>query len=538
MIRPTKHPRTGIYRVRGRYPAELFEVYGKAEFKVSLGTRDPEEARVQAPVVLAELEKKWRRDSLTFASTRAETAGREPIDLTRRQIEALAGEIYRNFLKDHEDDPGDPGSWKGQLDEELRLQDVFRKSNPMNGWQFQQRRWSSVITDHVSQRGLVISLKSRQELGSAVFKHMQAAQRELMRKAEGDFSPDDYEKRFPSWEAPAGNRTLEAIFEPYAREAELAPSTRNRFKSVIRRLLVEHIKRDDFGAITSEKLISWKNKLLEEGLAPRTIRDVHLAAIKAACNWAVSEQLLAANPAVGVKIIVKKRPQTRTQKGYTLGEALTVLTAAAGVVDDGRLFPDRYAARRWVPWICAYTGARVNEITQMRAEDIFQAMDEEAVDPIWMFHITPEAGSIKNGMPRDVAVHKHLIDQGFIEFARSVGRGPLFYDPARARGGSAVHPIYKKTGERLAAWVRELGINDPELQPNHGWRHRFKTICVTREIEEAVIHQITGHSETSEGRKYGDIWPSVSKAAMDKIPRFAIETPPPRRGLQVDGSPS
>ncbi|MEC5293197.1 hypothetical protein, partial [Aurantimonas sp. C2-3-R2] len=29
-------------------------------------------------------------------------------------------------------------------------------------------------------------------------------------------------------------------------------------------------------------------------------------------------------------------------------------------------------SRRWVPWICAYTGARVNEITQLRRQDIKQ----------------------------------------------------------------------------------------------------------------------------------------------------------------------
>jgi hypothetical protein len=367
VIRPTKHPRTGIYRVRGRYPAELAAVYGKTEFKVSLKTRDREEARVQAPLVLAELHKRWRRDSLAFATKQAEAAGLEPIELTRLQREALAREIYRAFVKANEEDPGEPSAWKERLDEEARVLNMFRESSPTGGWQFQQRRWSAVIREHIDSRGLTISQASLQELKSAVFRHMQAAQRHLMRNAEGDYRPDDHAQRFPAWNAPAKKRTLEAIFGPYAAEAQLAPSTRARFKSVIRRLLVEHIGRDDFGAITGEKLISWKNKLLEEGLAPRTIRDVHLAAVKAACNWAVSERLLASNPAVGVKVIVKKRPQTRTQKGYTLAEALTVLTAAASVVNDGRLMPDRYAARRWVPWNCAYTGARVNEITQMRA---------------------------------------------------------------------------------------------------------------------------------------------------------------------------
>jgi integrase len=30
------------------------------------------------------------------------------------------------------------------------------------------------------------------------------------------------------------------------------------------------------------------------------------------------------------------------------------------------------AAKRWVPWLCAYTGGRVGELTQLRVKDIEQ----------------------------------------------------------------------------------------------------------------------------------------------------------------------
>jgi integrase len=41
------------------------------------------------------------------------------------------------------------------------------------------------------------------------------------------------------------------------------------------------------------------------------------------------------------------------------------------------------------PWICAYTGARVNEITQLRANDVVN------VDGIDCIRITSEAGTVK-----------------------------------------------------------------------------------------------------------------------------------------------
>jgi hypothetical protein len=42
------------------------------------------------------------------------------------------------------------------------------------------------------------------------------------------------------------------------------------------------------------------------------------------------------------------------------------------------------AARRWVPWICGYTGARVNEITSLLPSDIQQILG------IWCFVLRPE----------------------------------------------------------------------------------------------------------------------------------------------------
>jgi integrase len=33
--------------------------------------------------------------------------------------------------------------------------------------------------------------------------------------------------------------------------------------------------------------------------------------------------------------------------------------------------PDN-AARRWVPWLCAYTGARPGEMTQLRGRDVIE----------------------------------------------------------------------------------------------------------------------------------------------------------------------
>ena len=73
------------------------------------------------------------------------------------------------------------------------------------------------------------------------------------------------------------------------------------------------------------------------------------------------------------------------------------------------------AAIRWVPWVCAYTGARGGEITQLRAEDV-----KRHRQGFWTITITPEAGTVKTGQARTVPVHEHLVARGSIEFVRGV----------------------------------------------------------------------------------------------------------------------
>jgi hypothetical protein len=44
------------------------------------------------------------------------------------------------------------------------------------------------------------------------------------------------------------------------------------------------------------------------------------------------------------------------------------------------------ATRRWVPWICAYSGARAGEITQLRSQNVIEQGGTKAL------RITPDAG--------------------------------------------------------------------------------------------------------------------------------------------------
>ncbi|MGU3405761.1 DUF6538 domain-containing protein [Methylobacterium brachiatum] len=301
------------------------------------------------------------------------------------------------------------------------------------------------------------------------------------------------------------------VFEAYAAEAKLAPSTIKRWTGVLV-ALEGAMETDDLARITRHDLIAWKTALLASGRDPRTVRDAYVAAVKAVMNWAVANGHLSTSAAAGVMVLVPTKPQTRDRE-LTDTEADTILRAALGP-HGPRLSREKAAARRWIPWLCAYCGARVNEMTQLRGQDV------RLEKGIWILRITPDAGRVKTGRWRDVPLHPNLVAQRFPDFVRARGNGPLFYDPKRGRDGSTAHPIYKKVGERLAAWVRSLGVDDTGVDPNHGWRHRFKTVGRRAGIDAAILDAIQGHAARTEGEQYGRFPVEALYHAICRLPAY------------------
>ena len=59
MARPWKHPKTGVYHLRRRVPADLVKLVGREIEKRSLGTKDPTEAKALHFAATIEVEERW-----------------------------------------------------------------------------------------------------------------------------------------------------------------------------------------------------------------------------------------------------------------------------------------------------------------------------------------------------------------------------------------------------------------------------------------------------------------------------------------------
>ncbi|WP_156348384.1 hypothetical protein [Sphingomonas sp. Leaf34] len=231
-----------------------------------------------------------------------------------------------------------------------------------------------------------------------------------------------------------------ALFDGYVRERQPSPATIKRWRPVIANL-AHHLGHNEAPRVSADDTVDWKEALMDHGISGRTIRELYLAAAKVVFPWAVENRKLATNPATGFIVCVPKRVRSRGPS-FTAMEVRTILSGSL-VMDQGRVSPEHALARRWIPWMCAYSGARVGEIAQMRGSDIVE------IDGVWAMRITPEAGSRKNGHSGIVAAPTPTGAGSADDCPPSRGK-PIIYDPERARGGLAGNAHHKKVGERMA----------------------------------------------------------------------------------------
>jgi hypothetical protein len=90
----------------------------------------------------------------------------------------------------------------------------------------------------------------------------------------------------------------------------------------------------------------------------------------------------------------------------------------------------------------------------------------------WVITITPEAGTVKTNEARQVVLHEHVVALNFPEFVAKAPPGHLFL--RLSKSGDVLGPL-QGVKNRLAEFARKV-VPDPNVAPNHGWRHRFKTI--------------------------------------------------------------
>jgi integrase len=499
MARPWKHPKTGIYWLRKRVPDTLRPIVGKLEEKQSLKTRDPAEAKKLFAQALAALEAKW-------ANLRA-----PPQSITEKQAHEFVAPVYSWWLDQFRDNPSEQRIWKTELSNRLWAPPSIwepidiTKVDPESISVFQMEQFCRDRTKEIiAQTGLIFDDLSKSKIEKAVGAALQRASLLLQKMDKGDLievNQSEIENEFGQAKATT-KISFDGLLEGWAKERKPTQKTIYETKRTLKDLKA-FLGFDDARKVTSKDLIAWKDKMLEKGLQPRTIRSAKLAAIKSLLQWAVSNGRIPTNPAAKVTVGLKTKAGG-TKRGFTEEEAATILKAAKAETNP---------VKHWIPLLGAYSGARLSELCQLRTQDILE------IDEIWCLKIAPEAGSLKTtSSERIIPLHPAIIEVGFLNYVKRLPKGPLFPDLPPdlfgKRGGNAT--------KTLGRWVRSLGLTDPRLSPSHSWRHRFKTMCRRFEVAPDISDALTGHYRKTVAASYGEFPVEALHRELCRIPKVEV----------------
>ena len=289
-----------------------------------------------------------------------------------------------------------------------------------------------------------VTSETRDMVLSAFWQAMRDSFEGRKRNVEGDYSPDAKSERFPEWTPPQAGKvatpvaakvSIKGLVERWWVEAKATgrkPSTHDNYANTIAGF-VRYLGHDDASRATRDNVVGFKDHRLatinpRNGLpiSARTVNDSDLVALKTIFGWAKANGKMDSNPAEGVTIKLGKQPKLRS-KGFSQAEAEAILKAALRL-SRGQEKPKTFAAKQWVPWLCAYTGTRVGELAQLRKEDIRRDGKH------WIATITPDAGTVKTNEARDVVLHGHLEELGFTAFVKGAASGHLFLTPSASGG--------------------------------------------------------------------------------------------------------
>lgn len=320
-----------------------------------------------------------------------------------------------------------------------------------------------------------------------------------------------------------GNGSNSATFDgllAYWRQLhpECAASTYREMSSV-----VDHFKKTIGkapGDLDRIDIAAYRDKLIAARKARATVSK-RIGFISTLLQTAYDAGELPQNVARGIKI-PKPKVETVSRRAFTQTELSKIFTSPV-YSQRRRDLGGGGEACAWVPLIALATGARLEEICQLRSDDL-------VIDPTHgaLMRISDDAEGQRlktSGSRRTIPLHPELIRCGLLDYHETlteVGHEWLF---------PALEPDHDgRRGGNLSKWFarylrshRGCAIADRRVV-FHSFRHTFKTLCREAGLSEEVHDALTGHVSSSVGRGYGHVPISVLVDAVSRI-NFSIALP-------------
>lgn len=489
MASPFKHPKTGVYQLRRAVPRDLREILGIREFKKTLGTKDPAEAKRLFPAALQECDE-------VFARARA---GRGAIDrLDAAQLKAIEDAWYAHVLEEDEEERlkgVDDGAYE-RVQDTLDIVQHALKAELARGIIDDGTAYE--FDDFLRSYGYNIPTSSPEypKVHFAMLRSWVRALAALQQRHQGEpIETPRAPEIGPQREIVDGTNDptkLSGAFDGW--RAERKPSERVWSEwTLARRRFIETNGDVQLARLDRGHVRKFKDALIALGLSQASIKK-HLSAIRSVLAWAFENGLVQHNVVAGVRVRdAKVQPEARLP--YSAGD-LELLFSSPIYTAGKRPRAGGGEAAFWLPLMALFLGCRLEEMGQAFVSDIV------TMDGVLCLDINDRGGgkSVKAVSSRRlVPIHPELLRLGFAQYTASLpSDGRLFPQLKPDRFGKRTGNFSKWFGR----WARDLGVED-RRKVFHSFRHTFKLACRRAGIEEEIHDLLTGHRGSGVGRSYG-----------------------------------
>lgn len=264
--------------------------------------------------------------------------------------------------------------------------------------------------------------------------------------------------------------------------------------------------------IQRKDILAFRDSLIETGLSTTTV-NMRLCMLKSLFRVAMDYEWRPDNPAQQIRVVKSSSPKARIAFS---ADDLNLLFRSPIYTNNFRPIGGGCEAAYWLPLLALFTGARIEELAQLRVEDVRQAPGLG-----YFLNISDiDHGQLKNqASRRRIPVHGELIDCGFLDYQATLpATSPLFPDLKRNPRGK----LGGYFSNYFSGYLRKkVGITDPR-KVFHSFRHTFKDSCRNAGIPEEVHDALSGHTRSGASRRYGNEHYPLAPL-FQAMTRFTIE---------------
>ena len=300
--------------------------------------------------------------------------------------------------------------------------------------------------------------------------------------------------------APRNLPTLMTLFQDWKKKQD-----RLRTIDAVEKVVVDF--HDQHGALPVESLRAkdardFRDKLIGRKLSAETIKN-RIGYLATLVRHGKNELVegMSGNPFENIEVIVEEDDddEDKNRRAYEISE-LNKLYQSPLYTRGYRPSGQSVEASYWLPLLGPYVGGRIEEVCQLRLDDI------ECINSVWSLRICNlgKDQKLKNKNSfRRVPLHEELIKCGFLVYAaqqKAAGHEYLF--PSLRNENK--HEIFSNSpGKWFGRYLDSIGLSDPDLD-YHGFRYTFRQQCTLCGIENEVRDALTGHwaNKKDSGRTY------------------------------------